>query len=98
MIVKPGEAVIPSTASANRDGAVFPGADELDLTRAENRHIAFGHGIHRCLGAPLARIELQVAFGALLRRFPGLRLAVAQEELVWGGGMIRGVSSLPVAW
>ncbi|MET9467261.1 cytochrome P450 [Streptomyces sp. NPDC006544] len=98
VIVKPGEAVIPSTASANRDGAVFPGADELDLTRAENRHIAFGHGIHRCLGAPLARIELQVAFGALLRRFPGLRLAVAEEELVWGGGMIRGVSSLPVAW
>ncbi|CAM5680502.1 cytochrome P450 hydroxylase [Streptomyces avidinii] len=98
VLVKPGEAVIPSTASANRDGAVFPGADELDLTRPENRHIAFGHGIHRCLGAPLARIELQVAFGALLRRFPGLRLAVAEEELVWGGGMIRGVSSLPVAW
>lgn len=98
VIVKPGEAVIPSTASANRDDAVFPGADELDLTRPENRHIAFGHGIHRCLGAPLARIELQVAFGALLRRFPGLRLAVAEEELVWGGGMIRGVSSLPVAW
>ncbi|MFD9307560.1 cytochrome P450 [Streptomyces sp. NPDC060048] len=98
VIVKPGEAVIPSTASANRDSAVFPAADELDLTRPENRHIAFGHGIHRCLGAPLARVELQVAFGALLRRFPELRLAVPEEELVWGGGMIRGVASLPVTW
>jgi cytochrome P450 len=97
-VVRPGEAVIPSTASANRDADMFPGPDVLDLGRTENRHIAFGHGIHRCLGAPLARVELQVAFGALLRRFPGLRLAVAEEELTWGAGMIRGLSSLPVAW
>ncbi|MER6121620.1 cytochrome P450 [Streptomyces sp. NPDC001795] len=97
-VVRPGEAVIPSTASANRDAAAFPDPDALDLTRAGNRHIAFGHGIHRCLGAQLARVELQVAFGALLRRFPGLRLAVAEEELTWGTGMIRGVSALPVAW
>ncbi|MFE1754882.1 cytochrome P450 [Streptomyces anandii] len=97
-VVRPGEAVIPSTASANRDQAAFPDADRLDLTREGARHIAFGHGIHRCLGAPLARVELQVAFSALLRRFPGLRLAVAEEELTWGTGMIRGVSALPVAW
>jgi cytochrome P450 len=97
-VVRPGEAVIPSTASANRDAEAFEDPDALDLSRAENRHIAFGHGIHRCLGAPLARVELHVAFDALLRRFPGLRLAVAEEELTWGTGMIRGVTELPVAW
>jgi cytochrome P450 len=97
-VVRPGEAVIPSTASANRDADAFENPDALDLSRVANRHIAFGHGIHRCLGAPLARVELQVAFGALLRRFPGLRLAVPEEELTWGSGMLRGVSRLPVAW
>ncbi|MZD07202.1 cytochrome P450 [Streptomyces sp. SID5785] len=97
-LVRPGEAVIPSTASANRDPRAFPDPDTLDLSRAANRHIAFGHGIHRCLGAPLARIELQVAFSALLRRFPGLRLAVDASELTWGSGMIRGLTELPVAW
>lgn len=97
-VVRSGEAVIPSTASANRDAAVFPDPDALLLGRTDNRHVAFGPGIHHCLGAALARLELQVAIGELLRRFPGLRLAVPEEELVWGGGMIRGVSSLPVAW
>ncbi|MFC8131449.1 cytochrome P450 [Streptomyces sp. NPDC057302] len=97
-VVCPGDGVIPSTASANRDAAVFPEPDRLDLGRTANRHIAFGPGIHHCLGAPLARAELQVALTALLRRFPALRLAVAEGEVVWGKGMIRGVSSLPVAW
>ncbi|MGW1563664.1 cytochrome P450 [Streptomyces sp. NPDC002144] len=97
-VVRPGEAVIPSTASANRDAEAFDDPDVLDLGRPENRHIAFGHGIHRCLGAPLARVELQVALDALVRRFPALRLAVAERELSWGTGMIRGVNALPVAW
>ncbi|MET9913774.1 cytochrome P450 [Streptomyces sp. NPDC006476] len=97
-VVRPGEAVIPSTASANRDAGAFEDPDVLDLGRPENRHIAFGHGIHRCLGAPLARVELQVALDALVRRFPALRLAVAERELSWGTGMIRGVNALPVAW
>jgi cytochrome P450 len=97
-VVRPGEAVIPSTASANRDAEAFEAPDVLDLGRPENRHIAFGHGIHRCLGAPLARVELQVALDALVRRFPALRLAVAERELSWGTGMIRGVNALPVAW
>ncbi|MEU3341752.1 cytochrome P450 [Streptomyces sp. NPDC006668] len=97
-VVRPGEAVIPSTASANRDAEAFEDPDVLDLGRPENRHIAFGHGIHRCLGAPLARVELQVALDALVRRFPALRLAVAERELSWGTGMIRGVNALPVAW
>ncbi|MEV2255647.1 cytochrome P450 [Streptomyces sp. NPDC050147] len=97
-LVRPGEGVIPSTASANRDAAVFPEPDRLDLGRTANRHVAFGPGIHHCLGAPLARAELQVAFTVLLRRFPALKLAVADDEVVWGRGMIRGVSSLPVSW
>lgn len=97
-VIRPGEAVIPSTASANRDADAFADPDTLDLTRAENRHIAFGHGIHRCLGAPLARVELQVAFGALLHRFPALRLAAPEEQLTWGTGMLRGVTALPVTW
>ncbi|MEU1272156.1 cytochrome P450 [Streptomyces sp. NPDC005799] len=97
-VVRPGEAVIPSTASANRDAEAFEDPDVLDLGRPENRHIAFGHGIHRCLGAPLARVELQVALDALVRRFPALRLAVTERELSWGTGMIRGVNALPVAW
>lgn len=97
-LIGPGEAVIHSTTSANRDPDAFPDPEVLDLTRTGNRHIAFGHGIHRCLGAPLARVELQVAFGALLRRFPTLRLAAEEHQLTWGTGMLRGVTALPVAW
>jgi cytochrome P450 len=97
--VRAGEAVIPATTSANRDETVFERAGTLDVTRAENPHIAFGHGIHRCLGAPLARIELSAALRALLDRFPGLRLAVEFETLAWrGGAMIGGPRELPIAW
>ena len=74
-------------------------ADALDIDRAESRHLAFGHGIHHCLGAPLARMEGQLALGSLLRRFPQLRLAVPDDELHWGHGdglVLRGLSELPV--
>ena len=98
-LVRAGEAVIPATTSANRDENVFQGADILDVTRTENPHIAFGYGIHRCLGAPLARIELSAALRALLGRFPRLRLAVDFDTLTWrGGAMIGGPSELPIAW
>ncbi|MEE3921416.1 cytochrome P450 [Micromonospora sp. BRA006-A] len=63
--------MLPAIASANRDATVFPGADTLDLTRVHNPHLAFGAGPHHCLGAALARMELQEAPGALLRRLPG---------------------------
>ncbi len=94
-----GEAVFTSLPAANRDPAVFDRAGELDLTRPDNPHLAFGHGIHHCLGAQLARLELQVALSALLRRLPGLRLAVAEAEIPWKAGLlVRGPESLPVTW
>lgn len=94
-----GEPVIAVLAAANRDPARFADPDRLDLGRGENRHLAFGKGIHMCLGAPLARLEGEVALGALLRRFPELRLAVPREELAWRPNfLLRGLERLPVAF
>ena len=99
VLVKAGEPVLVAVGSANRDDRVFQNPDELDLTRSTNPHIGFGHGVHHCLGAPLARLELQVALGTLLRRFPELRFGVPQEDITWKAGMlVRGPSVLPVAW
>jgi cytochrome P450 len=91
--------VIICLAAANRDSGQYADPDELDIDRAESRHLAFGHGIHHCLGAPLARMEGQLALGSLLHRFPQLRLAVPVEELRWGHGdglVLRGLSELPI--
>ena len=86
-------------AVANRDPRVFDRPEELDLAREHNPHIAFGHGIHHCLGAPLARLELQVALGTLLRRLPSLELAAPAEEVPWKSDhVVRGVAALPVRW
>jgi cytochrome P450 len=94
--VSAGEPVLVSLLSANRDDH-FPDADDLRLDRAQNPHLAFGHGIHYCLGAPLARLEAQVAFGRLMDRYPGLTLAVPAQELSWRPGLLmRGLQSLPV--
>ncbi|WP_329008118.1 cytochrome P450 [Micromonospora rifamycinica] len=94
-----GTPVLPAIASANRDASVFAGADTLDLGRADNPHLAFGAGPHHCLGAALARMELQEALGALLRRLPGLRLAVPEEELRFKPGLVvRSLETLPVSW
>jgi cytochrome P450 len=94
-----GAQVIISLAAACRDRGRFADPDELDISRAESRHLAFGHGIHHCLGAPLARMEGQLALGSLLRRFPELRLAGPHDQLHWGHGdglVLRGLSELPV--
>jgi nocardicin N-oxygenase len=97
--VHKGEGVLPSTTSANRDKRVFNDPDTLRLDRKPNPHIAFGHGTHRCLGAHLARVVLQVALGELAVRSPGLALAVPVEELPWETDrMIRGPRCLPVRW
>lgn len=87
-----------SLGAADRDPAVFEAPDRLDVTRAPKRHVAFGHGIHFCLGAPLARLEGQIAIGGLLDRFPGLALAVPAADLRHHrtGSIVRGLVSLPV--
>ncbi|TPQ16135.1 cytochrome P450 [Streptomyces sporangiiformans] len=94
-----GELVFVSKLSANRDESAFDAAGTLDIGRTPNRHIAFSHGPHYCLGAALARMELRVAIGTLFSRLPTLRLAVDPEELVWRVGSIqRGPVGLPVTW
>jgi cytochrome P450 len=91
-----GEVVLVSLASANRDPEHYADPDELDLHR-EAGHLAFGHGIHHCLGAPLARLEGEVAFRTLLDRFPDLALAVDPAELTWRQSILmRGLTRLPV--
>lgn len=97
--VRAGEAVLVQLHAANRDELAFARPDELDLHRSENSHLAFGHGIHHCLGAPLARMELQVTLGTLVRRLPGLRLAVPADDIEWRTDrLVRGVQALPVTW
>jgi cytochrome P450 len=98
-VVPAGDPVLVHRSAASRDPAVFGDPDRLDLTRGASPHLGFGHGIHHCLGAQLARMELQVALRSLLDRFPGLRLAVDEAELQWKTGMaLRGLRVLPVAW
>jgi cytochrome P450 len=97
VVIPAGEWVFPAISSANRDPAQFPGPDDLDLGRDTSGHVAFGHGIHHCLGAPLARMEAEVALGALLARFPRISLAVPPHELRWRPvSLMNGLESLPV--
>jgi pimeloyl-[acyl-carrier protein] synthase len=95
--IKRGQAVIAVMGAANRDPDRFPDPDRLDIERADNRHLAFGWAAHFCFGAPLARIEGQIAFSALLRRLPSLRLAT--DEITWRPNLgLRGLTTLPVAF
>lgn len=90
-----GQRVFAMVNAANRDGEQFPLPDALDLARTNNRHLAFGHGIHFCLGAPLARLEGQAAFAAMTRRWP--RVELAAGSLTWSDSLVlRGVKSLPL--
>ncbi|GGN94210.1 cytochrome P450 [Streptomyces albiflavescens] len=92
-----GELVLVALADADRDPARFPGGERFDFRRDARGHLAFGHGIHHCLGAPLARLEGRVAIGALLRRCPALALDASPATITWRGGMlIRGPERLPV--
>lgn len=99
VLVRAGEPVLPAVGSANRDAEVFADPDRLDLGRDPNPHVGFGHGVHHCVGAQLARLELQVAIHTLVTRLPGLRLAVPEPDLTWKSGLlVRGLAALPVAW
>ncbi len=96
-VIPKGEMVLVVIASADHDPERFTNPDTLDVTRADNKHLAFGKGIHFCLGAPLARMEGQIAINTLLRRMPELRLADSPESLTWRPGMVlRGLRGLPV--
>jgi cytochrome P450 len=97
--VHAGELVLLDNRAANHDPRVFPGPDRFDVTRQGQAHLSFGHGCHYCLGAPLARIELQAVFSQLLARFPTMRLAVPVEQLrVRSGTLTGGLTRLPVDW
>lgn len=94
-----GDAVLVVLAAADRDPARFRAPDTLDLARRDNQHLGYGHGIHYCLGAPLARLEGRIALGTLLRRLPDLRLGADETELRRRGGLImRGLRDLPVVF
>jgi cytochrome P450 PksS len=94
-----GEIVLVSLIAADIDSQQFPDPQVLDMTRQENQHLAFGKGIHYCLGAPLARLEGQIAIGTLLARLPNLHLAVVPEQLTWTQNpLLHGLTSLPVAF
>ncbi|RXS66590.1 cytochrome P450 [Streptomyces sp. TM32] len=97
--IRAGEGVVCALNTANRDEGTFPGAGGLDVGRDARRHVAFGFGVHQCLGQPLARVELQIALETLLRRLPGLRLDIPFEDVPFRHDMgIYGVHALPVAW
>jgi cytochrome P450 len=97
VVIPAGEWVIPAVASADWDPARFPDPDRLDLGRDTSGHVAFGHGVHHCLGAPLARMEAEVALGALLARFPRISLAVPSSELRWRPvSVMNGLDALPI--
>lgn len=99
VLIRKGEFIVPSIISANRDERVFTNADKLDLTRTHNRHIAFGHGLHRCPGERLGRMEIQVGIGSLVSRFPNLRLATSVDEVKWKEDTsTRGPRKLLVEW
>ena len=93
------EQVLVCLGAANRDPDRFPAPDVLDIGRGGGPNLGFGHGIHYCLGAPLARLEAKIAFETLLGRYPGLRLATGRDTLAWARGdglVLRGLTSLPV--
>lgn len=97
--IQKGDMVLTVLGSANRDESQFTQPDELDIARSLNRHVAFGQGIHVCLGAPLARLEGDIAFTTLLRRLPQVGLAIPRHAVKWRGNFtLHGISSLPVAF
>jgi cytochrome P450 len=97
--IEPGELVLCSPPIANRDEALGEEMDRFDPVRKLGAHLAFGHGIHHCIGAPLARMEMRIAYPELFRRFPGLRPAVPFDDISWRDtANIYGLDSLPVVW
>jgi cytochrome P450 len=98
-LVRAGEGIILANDIGNRDATQFPEPDQLDIHRQARHHVAFGFGVHQCLGQPLARMELQVVYSTLYRRIPTLTLAIPFEDVQFKHDMgVYGVHSLPVTW
>ncbi|PSL51793.1 cytochrome P450 [Saccharothrix carnea] len=98
-VVPADSTVLVSVPAGNRDPRQYPRPDVLDVTRPRGPHLAFGHGVHQCLGQQLARVEMTVGFTGLLSRLPGLRLAVPAADVPMRDDMlIYGVHALPVTW
>jgi cytochrome P450/ferredoxin len=98
-LIRKGEAVLALVSAANRDPSEFPEPDKFDVHRDARQHIAFGFGVHQCLGQPLARVELQSVFTVLFQRMPSLKLAVPVKELEFNSNAaVYGVKALPVTW
>jgi cytochrome P450 len=99
VLIRAGEGIICNLPAANRDPQIFAAPEQLDITRAERRHIGFGFGIHQCLGQNLSRVEMQVAWPKLFQRIPSLRLAVEEKELHFHDqALTYGLETLPVTW
>jgi cytochrome P450 len=97
--IKAGDYVVVAVQSGNRDAALYPDAEVLDVARKPGPHIGFGHGAHACVGQQVARLELNTVLGALATRVPSLRLAVPVEEIEWKrDSVVRGPAELPVTW
>ncbi|PAY13741.1 cytochrome P450 [Bacillus sp. 7705b] len=97
--IKRKDMIIISLASANRDEKIFPNADIFDIERKNNRHIAFGHGSHFCLGAQLARLESKIAISTLLRRCPNIQIKGEKEQIKWKGNfLMRTLEELPLSY
>lgn len=97
-LIRGGDGVLIALVAANRDGALVDRPDEFEVERSGRAHIAFGYGVHQCLGQNLARAELEIAFRALIDRVPTLRLAVAADALHAKPGLLSGLTALPVTW
>lgn len=96
IVIPRGDLVFLGVATANRDEERFPDPVNFDVERTENAHMAFGHGIHYCLGAPLARLELRIIISIILERFPGMRLACPVADIPWQDSALRGPAALPL--
>jgi cytochrome P450 len=96
--IRENDGVIAPLMAANRDPEIFPDPDRFDIHRDARQHLAFGYGIHQCLGQGLARVELQAVFGRLFTRFPNLEVAVSIDQLRFKNALIYGVDELPVRW
>src|SRR6202021_295070 len=97
-LIRAGEFVIMNLPAGNWDAEYADNPERLDADRKTRGHLGFGYGVHQCIGANLARVEMQVAFATLARRLPGLKLAVTPEELRFKHANIYGMKELPVSW